>query len=573
LSPALRKLQKAGSRFVRSFALDPRADALPSDELMTDPASEGMWSLKNLKLLAHELGVNVAGKGRQQVATVLARLRDAASHPAAVVGGASDPDFDAVPLADATNGVDAAAAEPAAAGAEAPLRGGAVGDAAAAARETPSASRGVAVRRLAASARAEAAVEAERRATIIAMGLGSDDSDDSDARRHHRRERSGRGARESATAEVKRLVAEQQATELPSIQARKQQALASAKLEARRARTAAKREADVKAAVASQMAAWRQAQLEPAPHPRPAKGGRDKGVPRPPPVELLQEESKSPSDSGSDSDSSTDSAPEEVRHGAPKTAADLRADTARHAMETVSSQVNTVAYMTHNLERNRLLRELDVSHVDPRSLTPARVYELRNAFILLIREFQRPEFLAFEPKSGDRLQHCLDFADSKLTAPDITLLSLREALQSTVLRSSDSVKHKDECDKFMTKFVKTASANATRLENMAHRGAATRFIAHDPPPQTQPHFPPHGQVAPAPQWVYGLGQTAFALNRGGGGITCHTCGALGHYHGDCPQPQGGRGGRGGRGGGRGGGGGRGRGRHGQPQLPPPPAGG
>jgi hypothetical protein len=548
-------LRDEGLHFARWFARDPQASLLPPETGMRDKTLKKKWNVKVLKSLAESLGLGFRGLKKGQLIMTLCRARSMAEP----YQGRSDSDGGAAGETDVddTSGVDdtelediedppdaaasaaAAAASAAAAAAAAPAGVATAAAARATLRPTAAMKESARLARLAAAAAAKAD-------TVRRMHLQDSDSDGADP--------------ESQVDEIARRVAAQwEADQVVSSEAQSA-ALAKRARARKRKKIAAQREKVVAAAVAEKLAALRKTlPRAPTPARAPARG-RDAGVGGIPPaaaVAPLLETASSASDS--DSDESEDADPHEAL-----TAADaLRAATARHGPETNSSQVNSVAYMTTNMRRNTLIDECDVSQTDLRCLTAQRVTELRTMIQRLIRDMNRPAFLSFEPTSGDRLQIMMDFADIKITAPDMALVSYREALQSTIVQTSVFEKMKTSCDKFMSKVIKTASANAARLDAVGLRNNEARFDVHHPASHPPPRQPQDNR-----QWVYGVGATTYVYSRSGNPISCDGCNLLGHYRSACPRAAagGGDGDRGG--GGRGGRGRGGRGGQGQPPRPP-----
>jgi hypothetical protein len=215
---------------------------------------------------------------------------------------------------------------------------------------------------------------------------------------------------------------------------------------------------------------------------------------------------------------------------------ELRRQTALATPEATATQVPCLAswttYMPIFLERQRLIREMDIRNDDPALHSSDVARRFRNETLKLVREMSRKEFLAYEPTSGDKLRYSMDYIDGRLTSPHMIIVTLRESIRDTIPEASEEEKMREDTDRRLAKFIKTASADATRLDTLRHHVPVGRARS--------PVNPRHDRE---PAWAYGDGKTAYAYGRDGRPITCNICGLLGHFSDKCPSARGGGGGR------------------------------
>jgi hypothetical protein len=215
---------------------------------------------------------------------------------------------------------------------------------------------------------------------------------------------------------------------------------------------------------------------------------------------------------------------------------EIRRQTAISTPEATATQVPCLAswttYMPIFLERQRLIREMDIRNDDPALHSPDVARRFRNETLKLVREMSRKEFLAYEPTSGDKLRYSMDYIDGRLTSPHMIIVTLRESIRDTIPEASEEEKMREDTDRRLAKFIKTASADASRLDTLRHHVPVARARS--------PVNPRHDREQ---GWAYGDGKTAYAYGRDGRPITCNICGLLGHFSDKCPSARGGGGGR------------------------------
>jgi hypothetical protein len=169
-----------------------------------------------------------------------------------------------------------------------------------------------------------------------------------------------------------------------------------------------------------------------------------------------------------------------------------------------------------HIERQRLIRwSREIGPCDPRINDHAVADKFREEYVLLVRCMQRANFTAVEPLSGDRLQADLDYIDQHAQLPHMRIPLMRSCLLESVPETSAMEVMKQESEKRMAKFMKSAAGEAVRADAVRNLG---------------PH-PSHA----AGRVVLGVGMREPRVDRAGRLVSCNQCGFLGHFSDKCPD--------------------------------------